>query len=385
LDFTANGGKRQGREVPQSLKTTLWNHGFSCKAPGLENPIKDPVSEGFGRRIDYGINHLKGDWKMTKSDAAGKKPLWLLIEEHILELDSQDLSAENLEASIQRLAGELDETGYNVSRHGGNMLQLRWAMNETHKVGRPLMKDFNTAIAALTLEDVADPYPATEKLISEIGKTWPEFKRSERRPDVIRMVEKTKLDLLIAKAKGLPDDEGIRLLIAEQVAPEVITKALDITAEKLKQVNSDMEKERAESARVAKLLEAVEGKSNEEKVKHLLVNNVSEKLIIEMAKVDQVAINGVKQAMEAELKEKQRLAEEAAARKKDEAAGPPLEEIPPDEMLAHIEAIREIMEFSDQEKEIRVMCEQSSIPKVLVDIAVSEPEKLDELEKKAEG
>jgi hypothetical protein len=39
LDFSAGGGKRQGREVPQSLKTTRWNRGFSCKAPGLENPI----------------------------------------------------------------------------------------------------------------------------------------------------------------------------------------------------------------------------------------------------------------------------------------------------------------------------------------------------------
>ena len=322
---------------------------------------------------------------MTKSEAAGKKPLWLLIEEHISELESNDLAAENLEASIQRLAGKLDETGYNVSRHGGNMLQLRWAMNDAHKVGRPLMQDFNTAIAALKLKDVADPYLATNKLISDIGETWPEFKRSERRPDVIRMVEKTKLDLLIAKAKGLPDDEGIRLLIEKEVAAEVITQALDITAEKLKQVNTEMEKERAEGARVAKLLEAVANKSNEEKIKHLLTNNVSEKLIIEMAKVDQVAINGVKQAMEAELKEKQRLAEEEAARKKEAAAGPALAEIPPDEMLAHIEAIREIMEFSDQEKEIRVMCEQSAIPKALVDIAVSEPEKLDELEKKAEG
>jgi hypothetical protein len=322
---------------------------------------------------------------MTTSDETKKKPLWLLIEENILELDSQDLSGENLEASIQRIAGELDNAGYNVSRHGGNMLQLRWAMNETRKVGRPLMKDFNTAVAALTLEDAADPYFATNKLIRDIGKTWPEFKRSERRPDVIRIVEKTKLDLLIAKAKGLPDDEGIRLLIEEQVAPEVITNALDITGEKLEQVNTEMEKERTERARVATLLEAVEGKSNEEKVKHLFANNVSEKLIIEMAKVDRDAINGVKQAMEAELKEKQRLEEEAAARKKEEAAGPLLEQIPPDEMLEHIEAIREIMEFSDKEKEIRVMCEQSSIPKCLVDIAVSEPERLDELEKEAEG
>jgi len=322
---------------------------------------------------------------MTTSGATKKKPLWLLIEENILELGSQDLSGENLEASIQRIAGELDNAGYNVSHHGGNMLQLRWAVNEMRKVGRPLMKDFNAAIAAFTLEDVADPYIATNKLIGDIGKTWPRLKGSERRPEVIRVVEETKLDLLITKAKGLSDDEGIRLLIEEQVAPEVLTNALDITGEKLEQVNTEMEKERTERARVETLLEAVEGKSSEEKVKHLFENNVSEELIIEMAKVDQGAIDGVKQAMEAELKEKQRLEEEAAARKKEEAAGPSLENISPDEMLEHIEAIREILEFSDQEKEIRVMCEQSSIPKSLVDIAVSEPDRLDELEKEAEG
>jgi hypothetical protein len=258
-------------------------------------------------------------------------------------------------------------------------------MDDARKVGKPLMEDFNTAIAALTLEDVADLYSAVNKLINDLGKTWPELTLAERRPDVIRIVEKTRLDLLIAKAKGMPDDEGIRFLIEEKVAPEVITNALDITEEKLKQVNTEMEKERAERKRIAKLLEAVDGKSNEEKVKHLLTNNVSEKSIIEMAKIDQDAINAAKQAMEAELKEKQRLEEEAAARKKEEAAGPKLEEIPPDEMLEYIESIREIMEFSDQEKEIRVMCDQSSIPKSLVDIAVSDPDRLDELEKEAEG
>ena len=120
-------------------------------------------------------------------------------------------------------------------------------------------------------------------------------------------------------------------------------------------------------------------------MKHHIDNKVTEELIIEMAKVDQEVIDAVKQAMEEELKEKQRLAEEEAARKKEAAAGPAVEDIPSDEMLDYIESIREIMEFSDQEKEIRVMCEQSSIPKGLVDIAVSEPEKLDELEKKAEG
>jgi hypothetical protein len=258
-------------------------------------------------------------------------------------------------------------------------------MDDARKVGRPLMEDFNTAIAALTLEDVADLYSAVNKLLDDLGKTWPKLKLAERRPDVIRIFEKTKLDLLITKAKGMPDDEGIRFLIEEKIAPEVITSALDITGEKLKQVNTEMEKERAERKRIAKLLEAVEGKPDIEKVKHLLTNNASEKSIIEVAKIDQDAINDAKQAMEAELKEKQRLEEEAAARKKAEAAGPKLEEIPPDEMLEYIESIREIMEFSDQEKEIRVMCDQSSIPKSLVDIAVSEPDRLDELEKEAEG
>jgi hypothetical protein len=309
----------------------------------------------------------------------------LLIEENIHGLDSQELSVENLEASIQRLAGELDNAGYNVSHHGGNMLQLRGAMNAASKVGRSLMEDISIAIEALTLEDVTNPYAATDKLISDIATTWPDLRKSERRADVIKMVEQTKLDLLIAKAKDMSDDEGIRLLIEEEVAPEVITSALEITDEKLQQVNAEIEKERAERARVTKLLEAVEGKSNEEKVKHLFDNDISEELIIEMAQVDQDAIDAVKKAMEEELKEKQRLEEEAAARKKAEAEGPALENIPPDEMLDHIEAIREIMEFSEEEKEIRVMCEQSSIPKALVDIAVSEPEKLDELEKKAEG
>jgi hypothetical protein len=322
---------------------------------------------------------------MTTSNAIEKKPLWLQIEENILGLGSQDLSGTKFEESIQRIAGELDNAGFNVSHHGGNLLQLRWALNETRKVGRPLMEDINTAIAAFTLEDVADPYLATNTLISDIGKTWPELKKSERRSDVIQMVEKTKLNLFIAKAKELPGDEGIRLLIADKVAPEAITSAMDITEEKLQQVNTQMEEERAERARVETLLGKVEGESNEEQVKRLIENTVAEELIIEMAKIDQGVIDTVKKAMEEELKEKQRLADEEAARKKEAAAGPTLENIPSDEMLDYIESIREIMEFSDQEKEIRVMCEQSSIPKSLVDIAVSEPEKLDELEKAAEG
>jgi len=322
---------------------------------------------------------------MTTSDETKKKPFWLLIEENILELGPQDLSEGNLEASVQRIAGALDNAGYNVSRHGGNMLQLRGAINEMRQAGKPLLKGFNAAIAALTLEDLADPYSTADTIIRDLGKTWPRFRGSERRPDVIGIVEQTRIDLLIAKAKDMPDDQGIRFLIEKKVASEVIISALDITKEKLKEVNTQIEKENAERARVGSLLKAAEGKSNDEKIKHLIDKNVSEALIIEMAKVDQAAIDAVKKAMEEELKEKQRLAEEEAARKKAEAAGPALEDIAPDQMLDYIESIREIMEFSDVEKEIRVMCEQSSIPQALVDIAVSEPEKLDELEKQAEG
>ena len=322
---------------------------------------------------------------MTASDAFEKKPLWLLIEENILALDSQDLAGEKLEPSIQRVAGELDKSGYNVSRHGGNLLKLRWAVDKAKKVGRPLLKDFNTAITAFTLEDVVDPYRATTKLLDDIAETWPELRIPERRADVIKIVGQTKLDLLITKAKSLSGDESIRLLIKEQVDSQVITSALEISDEKLKQVRAEIKKELAERARVATLLEAVADKSDEAKVRHLFDNSVSVELIIEMAKVDQGVIDAAEQAMEEELKEKQRLAEEEAAKKKAAAAGPALEDIPSDELIGYIDSIREIMEFSDEEKEIRIMCEQSSIPKSLVDIAVSEPDKLDELEKNAQG
>ncbi len=322
---------------------------------------------------------------MTTGDATEQKPFWLSIEERILELDSQDLSGANLEESIQRIAGELDNAGFNVSRHGGNMIRLRFAVEKARNVGTPLLKDFNSAVSALTLEDVADPFATTNNLLDKLGETWPELRRSDRRPDVVAIVEQTRLDLLIANAKEMQGDEGIRYLIEEEVDFQVITNALEISEEKLDEVNEQIKKERAERARVATLLEAVADKPNEEKVRHLFDNDVSEALIIEMAKVDQADIDAAKKAMEEELKEKQRLAEEEAARKKAEAEGPSLEDIPSDEMIDYIDSIREIMEFSDQEKEIRVMCEQSSIPKALVDIAVSEPDKLDELEKKAEG
>jgi len=322
---------------------------------------------------------------MATNDVTQKRPLWLLIEDKILEHGPRDFEGENKESTVQQIAQQLDEAGHKVSRNGGHLLQLRWAIQDRVEVGRPLMQDFNEAIAALALEDVADPRRTAANLTAEVGATWPELRRSERKPDILRILEKTKLDLLIAKAKGLSEDDGIRLLIVEEVLPEVISAALGISDEKFGQVNAAMEAERAERVRVEELLEGVADRSTDDKVKHLLTNDVAPSLIVEVMEIDQGVVDGVKQAMEAELEEKQRLAEEAAAKKAAEAAGPALDDIPSDEMLEHIESIREILEFSDQEKEIRAMCEQSSIPKSLVDIAVSDPDKLDALEEQHGG
>ncbi len=322
---------------------------------------------------------------MTTGETTTVKPLWLSIEEAFVGLADTDLSAENLEATVQRIAGQLDEAGYNVSKHGGNLVELRQALADVQRVGRPLMKDFNAAVAAYSLEDLDAPFAAADKLITDISATWPSFKLSRCRPEVIRIVEARKLELLIEKARGLSGDEGIELLINEAVADEVITGSMEITDEKLKAVKDEMAARRAERKRVMGLLEKVGDKSDVEKVKFLYENNVAEPLMIELAGVDQAAIDGAKKAMEEELKEKQRLAEEEAARKKAEAEGPALDAIPPEELLEHIEAIREIMEFSDQEKEIRTMCEQSGLPKSIVDVAIADPAKLDELEKNAGG
>jgi len=320
---------------------------------------------------------------MTTSEAVQTKPLWLSIEEKFLA-DAQALSGD-AETSIQKIAGELDEAGYNVSHLGGNMLQLRWAMDEMRSVGRPMMKDVTDAIGALTLEDVSSLYTAADKIIGDISAAWPKLKNARYRVEVVRMVEETRLRLLIAKAKGMDGDTGIRMLLGEKVEEEVITASLEITQEQLNRVKEDIKKELAERARVQTLLGKVADKADDEKVRYLIENDVAEALILEMAGVDRSVIDGVNKAMEEELKEKQRLAEEEAARKKAEAEGPSLDAIPADQMIDYIDSIREILEFSDQEKEIRVMCEQSAIPKALVDIAVSDPDKLDELEKAAEG
>ena len=87
---------------------------------------------------------------MTTGEATTTKPLWLSIEEGLLEIDAQVLSGEGLESTIQQMAGKLDESGYNVSKHGGNLLQLRWAVDDMRSVGHPMMTDINTPMYSNT-------------------------------------------------------------------------------------------------------------------------------------------------------------------------------------------------------------------------------------------
>lgn len=322
---------------------------------------------------------------MAESASTTQKPLWLLIEEKILELKPADIEGSNTERTVHRVAGELDKSGHNVSRAGGNLLQLRWAVAARQKAGKALMQDLKAAIASLTLEEVADAYAATMKIIGKVGEAWPRLRESECRAEVQRMVEGAKLDLLIKKAKGLQDDQGIRLLIEEKVASDTIVKALGITDEKLAEVNAIVEAERAEVVRAKGLLKEVEGQPDQDRARHLMTNSVADALVMELVGVDQQAIDNVKAAVEQELAEKRKKEEEEAARKKAAAEGPALEEIPSDKLLEYIESIRQILEFSDKEVEIRQMCEQSQIPKCLADVAVSDKDKLNELEKKAGG
>jgi hypothetical protein len=322
---------------------------------------------------------------MTTNEKTDKQPLWLLIEEKILGLSAGDLEAGKLEQAIANLAKALDDTGHNVSKNGGNMLQLRWALDARIKAGRAMMEDFNRAVSALKLEDVTNPRKAAASLKEGLADTWAALRECDRKADILQIVEKTRLDLYIARAKELGGEEGIGFLIADGMASEVIIDRMGISEDEFARVNAAVEAELAEKARVKSLFEEAEGKSAEDKVKKLINENVTDELMIEICGLDQDTIDGVKKAMEEELKEKHKLAEEEAARKKAEAEGPSLDNIPNEQILEYIESIREILEFTEKEDEIRVMSEQSSIPKAIVDVAVSGPDELDRLEEKAGG
>ncbi len=322
---------------------------------------------------------------MAENRIEGNEPLWILIEKQIQGYSDEDFSEANSLETARKIAEELDQTGYNVSKSGGNWLRLKAALDARDRVGRPFMQDFDQAVSALGLDDIKDTYATAMKIIRDLGKDWTAFLASEHRADVDEIVGDRKTDLMIAKAKDLSGEPGIRYLLSESFEPQVIMEALGISEEEYNTVKSKVDAELAEKARVQALFATLEDALEEDKIKRLLKENATEEFIIEIGGIEQSAIDTVKKAMEEELAEQKKREEELAAKKAAEAAGPAMGDISPDDMLEYIEGIREILEFSDVEKDIRTMCEQSSIPKALVDIAISDPDKLDEMEKEAEG
>ncbi len=322
---------------------------------------------------------------MPENRLADKEPLWMLIEKQIEGLSDSDFANGNLLNTAQKISAELDQSGYNVSKSGGNWQQLKNAVKARAAVGKSFLSAYNAALDALTLDDVQNTTLTSLSLMNQLGSEWPGFNVSENRSDVLSLIEAKKLSLQTAKANELGGEQGVRYLIGENLDEAVITEQLKISAGDYKAVKDKVEAELAEIARVKELLSAVSEKTAADQIRHLLSNSVDDALIVEIAGAQQSAISDVKKAMEEELAEQKRLEEEKAAQKAAEAAGPSLDSISNDDMLEYIEGLREILEFSEVEAEIRSMAEQSDIPNCLVDIAVSDPDKLDELEEKAEG
>jgi hypothetical protein len=319
------------------------------------------------------------------SAAASHQPLWLAIEAEIAEHGSEAFSGSAKESTVQKIARTLDDQGFNVSHHAANLLMLRRAVDVRETVGRPLMNDFKAATEAMTLDDVANPIQATIAFAHRIGADFPDFLDLDRRSDLRSIINGIRLDRLVAKAEEIAGDQGIRYLIENQVADSTIIDRLSVDREKIDGVKAAIAAELADIKRVNGLLAEVEGQDDATKAKHLITKDVTDENIVEIAGLGQDVIDQAKKLMEEEIKEKERLAAEAEAAKKAAAEGPKLEDIPADEMLEHIEAIREIMEFSDDPGEIAAMCEQSNIPKALIEIATTDTAKLDELEAAAEG
>jgi len=322
---------------------------------------------------------------MKTSNDTAKEPLWLAMERKIMEHASNGIRETDREQILKKIAADLDQAGHNVALHGGNLLQLRYALEETGRNGRPMLRDLNEAIEKLTFEEVENTRKAAASIVDSVGVSWPKLKGADRKPEILDMVEKTRLRFLVEKAKELSEGEGIRYLIASGISRDIVVESLGISPDRYAQETTAIAAEKAERDRVKSLLDAVAGKPDEGRIRHLINNDVSDALILEIAGVAQPAVDKARMAMEKELEEKRRLAEEEARKKAAAAAGPSLEEISMEDRLTHIEAIRDILDLCDKEAEIRQMCDQSNVPKCLVDIAVSDPERLDELEAEAEG
>jgi hypothetical protein len=103
---------------------------------------------------------------MPENRNEGKEPLWMLMEKQIQKYTDEDFTEANSLSTSRKIAEELDKTGYNVSKHGSNWMQLTAAVKARNRVGRPFMQDFNQAVSALGLDDIKDTYATAMKIIA---------------------------------------------------------------------------------------------------------------------------------------------------------------------------------------------------------------------------
>ncbi len=219
---------------------------------------------------------------MPENHLEGKEPLWILVEREIQKFTDEDFSEANSLETSRKIAAELDETGYNVSKSGGNWMRLRAAVKARNRVARPFMDDFNLAISALSLDDIEDTHATAVKIIRTLGDDWPAFLASENRADVNEIVSKKRVDLMVARAKELGGEQGIRYLIEGSFEPQAVMKALGVAEEEYNSVKSKVDAELAEKARVQELFTSLGGASEEDKIKRLINENASDELIAEI-------------------------------------------------------------------------------------------------------
>ena len=75
-------------------------------------------------------------------------PLWLLVEKEIDGLSDTELSADNNEPLVKKLAASLDGCGFTVSTNGSYLLDLRYAIAARRFVGKSMLSDITGALAA---------------------------------------------------------------------------------------------------------------------------------------------------------------------------------------------------------------------------------------------
>ena len=145
---------------------------------------------------------------MLENTIEEKEPLWMLIEKEIQKYTDEDFTEANSLETSRKIGEEIDKTGYNVSKHGGNWMRLTAAVKARNRVGRPFIQDFDQAVSGLGLDDIKDSYTTAMKIIRDLGDNKCQDKRIKNDIDIKEAeaeTEENKIEIKIISAD--PDIE----------------------------------------------------------------------------------------------------------------------------------------------------------------------------------